>query len=256
MDSEDVLVTMQNDLKRALSRPASDRRWVMLIDTRKCVGCHACTAGCMAENALPPGVIYRPVFESESGTYPDVRRTFVPRPCQHCDEPPCVPVCPAEGKATWKSTTGVSAGLVMIDPAQCIGCGNCVSACPYQARSLDEGQYHAANAPSVPDLEKRPTEEYGVLRRRVDSQLPIGTARKCHFCLHRMQTGRLPMCVTTCIGRATYFGDEKDPASLVAIVKKASKITTMRSVEDATPITGHATFGKSPTAPRVYYILK
>ncbi len=78
---EDVLLRMQRELARALAKPANERRWIMVIDLRKCIGCHACTVGCIAENKLPPGVVYRPVIEEEIGEYPNVTRRFIPRPC-------------------------------------------------------------------------------------------------------------------------------------------------------------------------------
>lgn len=64
---EDILVTMQKDLKRALAKPDQERRWAMLLDLRKCVGCHACTIACISENKLPPKMKYRPVYEYEQG---------------------------------------------------------------------------------------------------------------------------------------------------------------------------------------------
>jgi molybdopterin-containing oxidoreductase family iron-sulfur binding subunit len=91
----------------------------MVIDTRKCVGCHSCKVGCVMENKLPPGVVYRPVIDLEVGTYPNVGRKFLPRPCMQCDNPPCVPVCPVN--TTWKRPDGV----VEIDYTVCIGCRYC-----------------------------------------------------------------------------------------------------------------------------------
>jgi len=69
---EDVLLRMQRDLKRAMSKPVEQRQWVMVIDQRKCIGCHACTIGCVAENKLPPGVVYRPVVTEERGEFPHI----------------------------------------------------------------------------------------------------------------------------------------------------------------------------------------
>ena len=106
-EGRDELAIIQEDIKRALAKP--ERKWAMLIDLRRCVLCHACTAGCVAEQKSPPGIIYRPVYEEEMGIYPDVKRRYTPRPCQQCDNPPCVQACPnkGEGKATWKSTKGI-----------------------------------------------------------------------------------------------------------------------------------------------------
>lgn len=119
---EDALLRMQKELERALKNP--NRRWGMVIDLRKCVGCHACTVSCMAENRLPPGVVYRPVSEEEVGTFPHVTYRFVPRPCMQCDEPPCVPACPYD--ATWKRKDGI----VEIDYELCVGCEKCIPPAP------------------------------------------------------------------------------------------------------------------------------
>jgi ferredoxin len=96
MHHEDILVIMQKDLERALAKPDKDRRWAMLLDLRKCVGCHACTIACISENKLPPKMKYRPVYEYEQGAYPKPSRTFLPRPCMQCDKPPVWP--PARSK--------------------------------------------------------------------------------------------------------------------------------------------------------------
>jgi len=77
---EDVIFRMNTELKRALEKPASERHWVMVIDLRRCIGCHACTVACIAENKLPPGVVYRPVMIEEIGVYPNVTMKFLPKP--------------------------------------------------------------------------------------------------------------------------------------------------------------------------------
>jgi Fe-S-cluster-containing dehydrogenase component len=91
---EDQLIRMQRDLKRALDGDPQKIKWGMVIDLAKCIGCHACTVACVAENKLPPGVVYRPVLEHEVGAYPSVGRNFIPRPCLQCQNPPCTKVCP------------------------------------------------------------------------------------------------------------------------------------------------------------------
>lgn len=207
---ESQILQMQDELNTSLSKPLHQRRWTMVIDLRKCIGCHACTIACKAENVLPPGVVYRPVIEEELGAYPNVSRRFIPRPCMQCDNPPCTPVCPVN--ATHKRPDGV----VEIDYKKCIGCRYCITACPYNARTADFGLFYTEKTPHLQDYEKRPSFEYGKEWPRKKHRSPIGNARKCHFCLHRIEVGMLPACVTTCIGGATYFGDANNPESLVS----------------------------------------
>lgn len=231
-DHEDDHVRMQRELVRAMAKPVEQRRWIMVIDIRKCVGCHACTIACIAENKLPPGVVYRPVATREFGEYPNVRIAFLPRPCMHCENPSCVPVCPV--RATWKRPDGI----VVIDYDKCIGCRSCLNACPYGSRTSDFGRYYsdgaAEGAPTddrrplygpVSPYEHKPSNEYAKNWERAGHRSPVGNARKCHFCLHRLEVGLLPMCVTTCIGRATYFGDSNDPDGLVV------ELTTKNNVQ-------------------------
>ncbi len=242
---EDVLVRMQRELQRALEKPASERRWVMAIDLRKCIGCNACTVACVAENKLPPGVVYRPVMIEEIGTYPNVTMKFLPRPCMQCDQPPCTDVCPVS--ATYKNEEGV----VVVDYEQCIGCRACMAACPYSARTFDFGQTYTEQLPVFDDAVvggktaagyEHTSQEYGeewARNSRYDS--PVGNVRKCHFCLSRIKEGILPACAATCIGRATYFGDANDPDSLVT--ELINKPNVIRLKEEL------------GTEPRVYYIV-
>lgn len=243
---EDVLLRMQRELVTAMAKPVEQRRWIMVIDTRKCVGCHACTIACVAENHLPPGVVYRPVITEEFGEYPNVKLQFTPRPCMQCDVPPCVPVCPVN--ATWKRPDGI----VAIDYDACIGCRYCLAACPYGARTSDFGEQYtegvavtdasgegAVVGAGAPWME-RPSHEYGKSWQRTEHGSPTGNARKCHFCLHRLEVGQLPQCATTCIARATYFGDANDPDSLV------TELITKNAVHVLLPHKG--------TKPRVFYI--
>ncbi len=247
-EGEDLLVRMQRELVRAMRKPVEARRWIMVIDTRKCVGCDACTIGCIAENKLPPGVVYRPVVKEELGEYPNVQLRFTPRPCMQCEHPPCVPVCPV--KATWRRPDGIT----VVDYDKCIGCRYCITACPYHARTSDFGEHYTdhvaegartdgvvmgAQAPYA----EQPSHEYAKdwVRTPGTKASPMGNARKCHFCLHRLEVGQLPMCATTCIGRATYFGDANDPESLV------TELITRNQTQTLLPHLG--------TQPRVHYIV-
>ncbi len=230
----DVILRMQADIQRALGKPLEQRRWVMVIDLRKCIGCQACTVLCIAENKLPPGVVYRPVVDQEVGEYPNVSRRFLPRPCMQCDNPPCVPVCPVA--ATFKRPDGI----IQVDYDACIGCRYCITACPYNARTFDYGDYYTRGTPQIQPYERSTAYEYGRARERSGDASPVGNARKCTFCVHRLEEGMLPACVTTCIGRATFFGDASDPDSLVA--ELIGKPNAMRLKEDL------------GTQPRVFYL--
>ncbi len=246
IEKQDVLVRMYEDLQRAVQKLPEERHWVMVIDLRKCVGCHACTIACVAENKLPPGVVYRPVLEQEYGTYPNVTRRFLPRPCMQCDEPPCTPVCPVN--ATYKNEEGIT----VVDYDQCIGCRYCITACPYAARTFDFGHTYTERTPvaeglilgreAADDYERAASYEYGEEHERTGSEeSPIGNVRKCHFCLHRLKEGLLPQCVTTCIGRATLFGDANDPDSVVADLIAQPNVMILKE--------------ELGTKPRVYYLL-
>lgn len=205
-----VIDQMEADLQRALEKRATGEkvRFGMVIDLRKCTGCRACTLACKAENMTPPEVSYNVVLEEEVGEYPNVRRMFMYKPCFHCENPPCVPVCPVQ--ATWKREED---GIVVIDYDRCIGCRYCMTACPYGSRFIDLGMSYTD--PLQP-YEQAASPEYAEYRVRAEGGSPIGNARKCHFCLHRLYQGMLPACLETCIGRAIHFGDFNDPESVVS----------------------------------------
>lgn len=169
--------------------------WAMVVDLRRCIGCQACVVACKSENNVPPGVYRTWVEVVETGSMladssgpvvtpagrftSTVKRSALPRLCNHCDNPPCVIVCPV--KATFKREDGP----VVIDYTKCIGCGICIQSCPYDARYFSTVQE---------------------------------TADKCTFCTHRLDRGLLPACVTSCVGRARIFGDLNNPHSAVSLL--------------------------------------
>jgi len=119
-------------------------RYGMVIDLFRCVGCSSCSAACRAEQGTPAGISFNKVKISEIGNYPNAKMKFLPMPCMHCKEPPCLEVCPTE--ATFKQDDG----LVLINEEECIGCGACIVACPYGSRELltEIKSYYEGNTPT------------------------------------------------------------------------------------------------------------
>lgn len=153
------------------------KRYAMVVDLNKCIGCHTCTVSCKVENEVPPAVWRTWVKVLEKGNYPQARQFSLPVMCNNCENAICVRVCPT--KASYKRDDGI----VMIDPHKCTGCKYCMAACPYQARYIN------------------PVRKY---------------AQKCFFCSHRVDEGLAPSCVESCPSGARIFGDMNDPASEVA----------------------------------------
>lgn len=174
----------------------------MVIDLRRCIGCHSCSVACKAENDVPLGVFRSWVKVVLKGRYPNVSKAFLPSLCNNCEDPICLKNCPVE--ATYQREDGI----VMVDPHRCIGCKYCMASCPYDVRYVNP------------------------LKRIV---------QKCTFCHHRVDTGLLPACVETCLGRARIFGDLNDPNSEISQVLGSNPVQVLK------PEMG--------TDPRVYYIM-
>jgi len=237
---EHQIVRMQRDLYRALAKPVEQRKWAMVIDARRCIGCDACTVACIAENGLPPGVSYRTVPKVESGTFPNVEGWFMPTNCMQCDKPPCMPAANAVSPGAISKRPD---GIVAVDyekfNRQAFEAA--AKACPYKgALYFDKGQYWTQGTPALQAYETRPKIEYGRAWTRTNGALPIGAGRKCHFCIQRIEAGLVPACVTTCIGGAMYFGDANDAESLVSELQRQQK-----------PMRLNESLG---TQPNVYYI--
>ncbi|MGA8431275.1 MAG: 4Fe-4S dicluster domain-containing protein [Candidatus Sulfotelmatobacter sp.] len=143
-------------------------RYGFVIDNRKCIGCHACTVACKTENHVPLSVNRTWVKYVEKGIFPNTRRVFQVTRCNHCENPPCVTICPVTAMYQRKD------GIVDFSSDRCIGCKACMQACPYDSIYIDPDE---------------------------------GTAAKCHFCAHRTEVGLEPSCVVVCPEHAIIAGD-------------------------------------------------
>ena len=212
-------------------------RYGMVVDLNRCVGCQTCTIACKHHNDTPPGVQWRRVLDVEQGEYPNVERLFLVTGCQHCAEPPCVPVCPTG------ATRQRADGLVTMDYDTCIGCGYCAVACPYQARTIAHDHEWYFGAPS-------PQEE------QVFDESRIGVASKCTFCVDKIDDAAgapnivpgvdleaTPACAASCIAQALHFGDFADPESNVS-----------RLARDNAHFQMHAELGTDPQIRYLYEV--
>jgi Fe-S-cluster-containing dehydrogenase component len=226
-------------------------RYGMVIDLDRCYGCRACMVACKVENNTPAAHFWMYVFRFESGKFPDTQAYNLPRPCMHCNNAPCVKVCPVG--ARYKELNGITS----TDWSRCIGCRYCEVACPYGVNYFNwkdprKRQYldwsdgdqlpvvGNSNPPySNPDLEGR----YGSERRTIAGGNHMkGVMEKCSFCVQRVEQGRLPACVTNCPTFALHFGDLDDPESTV------SRLLATRSAWQLAEEMG--------TDPNVYYLGK
>jgi len=204
-------------------------KWGMTIDLDRCTACQACVTACQAENNLPPTgpkeaergrsfTWMEMIPFAGEGEHPKVLERLLPRPCFHCENPPCVKVCPVG--ATFLNEDGIVGQIF----SRCIGCRYCTTACPYTARYFNWTEPHWPEPMAKaldPDVSVRPK----------------GVVEKCTFCHHRLQNARdnaraenrplepgeyTPACVESCPTKAMVFGDLADPNSEV------SKLATSR----------------------------
>jgi molybdopterin-containing oxidoreductase family iron-sulfur binding subunit len=196
----------------------------MVIDLDRCIGCNACTVACKIENGTPPDHYWARVYTEEAGTYPDVKTTYVPVLCNHCEDAPCVTVCPTGASYKRKD------GIVLVNQHACIGCRFCMMACPYASRFyLRHGTLEAGYHGERTAFEDAKWDAF-----------TEGTVTKCTFCAHRVDDGLEPACVVTCPTDARIFGDLEDPES------KPSTLIRERG--------GKQPLAELGTNPSVYYV--
>lgn len=179
-------------------------KYGMYIDLDKCVACQACTIACKMENNCSEGSHWnRVVAVGPNGNYPKVKMTFVPTPCQHCENAPCVNVCPVQ--ATYKRQDGI----IMQDTQKCIGCKKCLEVCPYGVRFFNKVTPFVESADGIPAWDGVPAFVNPEVQVR-----PRQVVEKCTFCVHRIDKGiMVPACVEACPSQCMVFGDLDDPKS-------------------------------------------
>lgn len=188
--------------------------WGYGLDLSRCIGCRRCVYGCVKENnqsrynpqlqwirvvRLPEGSLIN--LEKTEHYYdpplvPEPGYVYMPVQCQHCENPPCVKVCPVQ--ATWKEPDG----LVVVDYNWCIGCRYCIAACPYKGRVFNWAE------PNIPPEELNTAVHYLGNRPRYKN-----VVEKCTFCVQRVRQGRYPACVEACPTGTRKFGNLLDPDS-------------------------------------------
>lgn len=176
-------------------------RFGMVIDTKKCVGCMDCVVACKTENNVPEGYNKDWIVQETKGAFPTLTTEIRSERCNHCDTPPCVSCCP-----TGASHVHELGKVVLVTKNECIGCKACVASCPYDARFIH----------------------------------PDGYADKCTFCIHRVEKGLDPACVSVCPTHCMYFGDLDDPNSQVSRLLASRK--------------NHSLMPEAGTQPRIFYL--
>lgn len=223
--------------------------YAMVIDLHRCTGCGACIITCKNENNLEVGVAWSNRINETAGTFPNVRYTYIPTLCNHCEKAPCVKGCPTQAMHKGEG------GLTLHDTDRCIGCRYCQAQCPYGVIFFNWADPHpfwrseevliegATSSPVevtetvggnvIPYNNPARAETYPGIR-------PKGVVEKCTMCDHRIRNGELPYCVEGCPTDARIFGDLDDPDSEVNEILGKYRPFRLREEQG--------------TEPKVYYV--
>jgi Fe-S-cluster-containing dehydrogenase component len=206
------------------------RKWVMVIDLARCRNARKCMDACQSHHQLRPEQHHINVLQMKDAA--STAPYYMPKPCLHCDNPPCTKVCPVN--ATFKRDDGI----VLIDNERCIGCRFCIAACPYSARV-----FHWT--------EPRDAEKYEGVTYNIEANVPQkkGTITKCLFSADRLREGKLPSCVSACPNSVYWFGDQNEDA--VTNGTTGETVSFSKLLRDNA---GYTLMEELGTKPRVYYL--
>ncbi|MBI3004411.1 MAG: 4Fe-4S dicluster domain-containing protein [Ignavibacteriales bacterium] len=222
-------------------------KWAMVIDLDRCTGCGACNVACKMENNVPivdpdeaqngRAMFWMDMVATYEGEFPHTEAKHVPKPCFHCDDPPCTKVCPVG--ATYRNPEGLVGQIYH----RCIGCRYCMAACPFTAKVYNwyDPKWIDGAQVANPDV----------------SQRMVGVVEKCSFCAHRLQKvketadveGReiqeneyVPACMENCPADAIVFGDIDNRNSKVSRLSRSYRV--FRYMDDL------------GVKPKVYYLAR
>ena len=204
------------------------RKFIMVVDLARCKNARKCVTACQKMHFLPEDKEWLSIKLMKDND--KAAPYWFPKMCFHCDNPPCVKVCPVD--ATFKRTDG----LVLIDNERCIGCKFCMAACPYSTRVFNWDE------PEQPEI----TEDV-VYSPETSVPGRIGTVEKCDFCPDMVRNGKLPDCVTACPNGVFYFGDENEDA----VTNGDETVRLSQLLKDRA---GYRFMEELGTEPRVYYL--
>lgn len=204
-----------------------NRKFVMVIDLAKCSNARACVENCQKAHRLDKNEEFLKIQLLQNSE--DTEPYWFPKPCFHCDEPPCVTVCPTG--ATFKREDNI----VLIDNERCIGCKFCITSCPYSARQFNWGHRDKFDKKDVP--------------YSPETSIPgaEGTVIKCDFCPDLLRQGELPHCAKACPNGVIYFGDKNEDIVTNGVeTHQFSKLINERG--------GYRYMEHLGTKPNVYYL--
>ena len=204
------------------------KSFVMVIDLARCKNLKKCQEACNHMHQIHPGQNWIKVSQMQDADHS--AKYWQPTTCMHCDEPPCVKVCPVD--ATFKRQDGI----VLIDSDRCIGCRFCMAACPYSTRVFNWEE---------PQL----TKEVAAQHYSCETSMPQkkGTVGKCDFCPDMTRKGELPHCVSACPNGVFFFGDMNEDS----VTNGAETFRFSELIKDKA---GYRLMEDLGTKPRVYYL--